>query len=170
MKKIILFWQLSGFIFTSLTGVLLHFLYDWTNQSPLVAPFSAINESIWEHMKLLYVPMFLFAILERQFIGKNYQNFWCVKLIGTLLGLALIPMLYYTYTGISGMFFDWLNILIFFLSAAAAYLLEFRLLVREKPICHRPMLALFVVCLIGFAFVILTYIPPQLPFFVATAL
>ena len=57
MKRSLTLWQFFGFAFTSLLGTLLHFLYEWTGKSPLVAPFSGVNESTWEHMKLLYVGM-----------------------------------------------------------------------------------------------------------------
>lgn len=53
MKKSIPYWQAAGFIFTAILGTLLHFLFDWTNGSVIAALFSAVNESIWEHMKLL---------------------------------------------------------------------------------------------------------------------
>lgn len=165
MKKSISIWQLAGFVFTAIAGTLLHFVYDWSNQSALVAPFSAVNESIWEHMKLLYFPMFIFALAERQFIGDEYENFWCVKLAGFLLGLTLIPVLYYSYTGIFGVSLDWLNIAIFFVAAAAAYLLETWLLKRGGAYCFSPLLALFVLCMIGFAFVVLTYVQPEIPIF-----
>ena len=62
MKKSLNLWQLAGFIFTGVAGVLLHFLFEWTGKSIFVAPFAAVNESIWEHMKLLFVPMFLLKI------------------------------------------------------------------------------------------------------------
>ncbi|MBE7055804.1 MAG: hypothetical protein E7392_06810, partial [Ruminococcaceae bacterium] len=65
MKKTVSRWQLAGFIFTGIAGVILHFLFDWTGGSVLVAPFSAVNESIFEHMKLLFFPMLLFAFVER---------------------------------------------------------------------------------------------------------
>ena len=165
MKKSLSVWQFSGFLFTAVAGVLLHFLYDWTNQSTLVAPFSAVNESIWEHMKLLYFPMFIFALVERQFIGDEYENYWCTKLAGSLLGLTLIPGLYYSYTGIFGVQLDWLNITIFFVAAAVAYLLESWLLMQDNRLCLSPLLALLIFCLIGFVFVVFTYIPPQIPLF-----
>ena len=114
MRNRLLYCQIAGFVFTSIAGTLLHFLYNWSNQSTFMAPFSAVNESIWEHMKLLFVPMFVFALIERQFIGAQYKNFWCVKLIGILFGIIMIPVLYYTYTGISGVSKDWVNIIIFF--------------------------------------------------------
>ena len=99
MNKSISSRQYIGFIFTSIAGTLLHFAYDWSNQSIFLAPFSAINESIWEHMKLLFFPMFVFAMIEYYFMGNEYDNFWCIKLLGITLGLLLIPTLYYTYTG-----------------------------------------------------------------------
>lgn len=165
MKKSLSLWQLAGFLFSAIAGVVLHFLYDWTEQSAFVAPFSAINESIWEHMKLLFFPLFLFALVERQFVGDDYENYWCAKLAGILLGLTLIPVVYYSYTGIFGVQLDWLNIAIFFVAVAAAYLLEIWLLKQENRLCLSPLLALLILCLIGFAFVVFTYVQPKIPLF-----
>ena len=68
MKRSIGLWQLMGFAVTSLFGTILHFLYDWLSESKWAAPFSGVNESTWEHMKLLYWPLLLFAI---------FQSFFC---------------------------------------------------------------------------------------------
>lgn len=51
-------------------GTFLHFLFDLRGQSVIAALFLAVNESIWEHMKLMYYPMLLFAWLEGHFWGK----------------------------------------------------------------------------------------------------
>ena len=67
-------WQLGGFLFTAAAGTLLHFLYDWI-ESPWVAAFSGVNESTWEHMKLLFWPAFIYAIAEYYLI-KDHENFW----------------------------------------------------------------------------------------------
>lgn len=165
MGKKLLLWQVSGFIFTAIGGTLLHFLYDWSNQSIFVAPFSAVNESIWEHMKLLFFPMFVFAVLERQLLGDHIENFWCVKLAGITLGLILIPVLYYTYTGISGVSKDWINIVIFFVAVAAAYFLETWLFKQEGMIYFSPLIALFILGVLAFTFVVLTFVPPAIPLF-----
>ena len=93
MKKRIFYWQLAGVIFTIAFGVLLHFVYDWSNESIFVASFSAVNESIWEHMKILFFPMFLFSIIE-SFFFDNYKNYWLIKLKGILIGIVLIPLIY----------------------------------------------------------------------------
>ena len=60
MKKSISFWQMVGFIAAGVGGTLLHFLYALSNESVLVTPFSAVNESTWGHMKLMYFHQNLF--------------------------------------------------------------------------------------------------------------
>ena len=167
MKKSISFWQMVGFIAAGVGGTLLHFLYDWSGQHPVVGAFSAVNESIWEHMKLLFFPMLVFSLIEYSRIGKEYPNFWCVKLIGTLMGLTAIPVLYYTYTGALGVSADWFNIAIFFIAAAAVYWLETKLLQNSRPRCTFPAVALGTLLLIGVVFVMLTYHPLNLPLFQA---
>ena len=101
MKRELSLWQFAGFVLTTLGGTLLHFLYDWTNQSVWVAPVSGVNESTFEHMKLLYFPLLVFALVQSHF-SKGDRSFWCIKLVGTLTGLLLIPVLFYTYNGVFG--------------------------------------------------------------------
>ena len=165
MKKSLYTWQLLGFIFTGIMGVLLHFLFDWTDQNIIAALFSAINESIWEHMKLIFFPMFIFSFIERHYLIKEYQNFWCVKLAGIALGLVLIPVLYYTINGIFGMTPDWVNIAIFFVTAALVYWAETKLLKRSSINCRSPGIALGVLWLTALVFVIATFVPPHIPLF-----
>ncbi len=163
MKRDISLWQFGGFAFTSLGGTLLHFLYDWTNESILIAPFSGVNESTWEHMKLLYFPLFIFALIQSRYFKEN-KNFWCIKLVGIITGLVLIPALFYTYNGAIGNSPDWLNITIFFISAAVTFLTEYRLF-KSGLNCKFPKLCFAVICLIGVLFVFFTFAPPQLPIF-----
>lgn len=163
-KRDLSLWQFAGFALTALGGTLLHFLYDWTSGNILIAPFSAVNESTWEHMKLLFFPLFIFALIQSRFF-KNYENFWCVKLVGILTGLMLIPVLFYTYNGVLGKSPDWVNIAIFFISAAVAFLLETRLFKKNSLRCKRPWLAFAVICLIGVLFAVFTFAAPRIPLF-----
>ncbi len=164
MKKDISLWQYTGFVFTAVFGTLLHFLYDWTGGSLLTAPFSAVNESTWEHMKLLYFPMLAFALIQSHFFRAR-RDFWCVKLAGILTGLALIPILFYTLGGVFGGTPDWLNIAIFFISAAIAFLVEARLFKGDGLPCRAPFLAVAIIVLIGILFVVFTFWTPQIPLF-----
>lgn len=164
MKRNLSLWRFAGFSLVSLAGTLLHFLYDWTNGSIFVAPFSAVNESTWEHMKLLYFPLLVFAIIQRGFF-KEYENFWYVKLIGAALGLASIPVLFYTYNGAFGKSPDWVNIAIFFVSVAIVFSVE-TYLFRNDLLCHKKnKIAFFVLCFIGVLFIAFTFITPSIPIF-----
>ena len=164
MKRSMGLWQLFGFAVTSLGGTLLHFLYDWTGGSVFAAPFSGINESTWEHMKLLFWPMFLYAILQRFFFPAA-DDFWSVKLRGISLGLILIPVIFYTANGVFGKTPDWVNISIFFLAAAAAYLYETKLFTLGTLTSKKPAAALALLCGIGAAFVLFTFAPPDIGIF-----
>ena len=164
MKRSIGLWQLMGFAVTSLTGTLLHFLYDWTGGSMLVAPFSGVNESTWEHMKLIFWPMFIYAVVQSFFIKKR-DDFWCVKLKGTALGLILIPVIFYTYNGVIGRSPDWINIAIFFVSAAIAYIFETRQFNNETTVCKSPKLAFATMCVIALLFVTFTFATPEISIF-----
>lgn len=157
--------QLVGFIFTTIAGTILHFLFDLAGGSVIAALFSAVNESIWEHMKLLYYPMLAVALVQYRNWGKNTLSFWCIKLAGVLLGLLLIPVIYYTYTGILGVSADWFNITIFFLAAAAAYRTETKLFQQDISCPLPSKTALFLLFLIAGVFTLLTFIPPRIPFF-----
>ena len=153
-----------GFGVTSLGGTLLHFLYDWLGEASWIAPFSGVNESTWEHMKLLFFPMLLYALFQRLFF-KDREDFLCVKLRGILLGLLMIPVLFYTYNGAIGKSPDWINITIFFISAAIAYLYETRLFHHETTVCRSPRRALTLLCIIALLFVVFTFRAPQLGIF-----
>ena len=165
MKRVISFWQMAGFIFTAVAGTLLHFLFDWTGGSPAAALFSAVNESIWEHLKLLFYPMVIFALTEYFLWGKETESFWWIKLIGVLFGLVLIPVVYDTYTGILGVNADWFNIAIFFLAAGAVYWLETKLFQRDFVCSLNHGIAVLLLVALAALFTVFTFLPPGIPFF-----
>jgi len=164
MNKNIKLWSFAGFTLTVAGGTLLHFLYDFTNQSVLIAPFSAVNESTWEHMKLMFFPQFFFALFQNKYF-KDYKNFWCVKLTGILTGLLMIPVLFYTYNGAFGKSPDWLNITFFLMSAAVAFITETYLLKNNVLKCIRPWIVYAIIIFIGTLFIIFTFATPKLPLF-----
>ena len=164
MKQRSILWQAAGFAAVTFGGTILHFLYDWTGGSILIAPFSGVNESTWEHMKLLFWPLFLFALIQRLFF-KDQENYWCVKLAEIVLGLVLIPVLFYSYNGMFGKSPDWLNIAIFYISAALVFLFEWWVFKRDRLRCKSSRLTFAVVCLIGVLFVVFTFAPPKIPLF-----
>ena len=164
MKQKVVLWELMGFAVTSLGGTILHFLYDWLDGALWIAPFSGVNESTWEHMKLLFFPMFIFSIIQG-FFFKDRSDFQCVKLRGILLGISLIPIIFYTYNGVIGKSPDWLNITIFFISAAIAYIYETRLFNSERLVCNSKLRPTVILCIIALLFAVFTFRTPEIGIF-----
>lgn len=170
MRKRVLRSEWLGFLFVALAGTVLHFVYDWTGGSPLAAAFSAVNESTWEHMKLLFVPFFLFTMVQFVFFAEPLRNFLAAKTAALLLGLLAIPTLFYTLSGMFGETPAWVNIAIFYLADALCFLASYQLLLRGALRRGAAQLAGFVVLwLLAFAFIYFTYRPPHLPLFLPPA-
>lgn len=120
MKKILIRHLIPGMIFVSILGTLSHFFYDWSNQNTFVAFFSPINESTWEHMKLVFFPMLLFTWYLSEKYPDN-DSVMSAALSATLFGTFLVPVLYYTYSGILGFRIAAIDISIFYISVLAAF-------------------------------------------------
>ena len=155
---------LTGLTFTAVLGTLLHFVYAWTNNIAF-APFSAVNESTWEHIKILFFPMLIFALVQAKFVAGKVTGFWQIKLYSILFGILLLPVLFYTLGGVFGKTPDWVNISIFFLSAFLAYALEYYLFKVGYSPKLPAVVAIITLAVIGLAFAIFTFLPPQIPLF-----
>jgi uncharacterized membrane protein HdeD (DUF308 family) len=153
-----------GFAVSSFLGVLLHFLYDWLGEAAWIAPFSGVNESTWEHMKLLFWATFIYAIIQ-SFFFRDRENFWCIKLRGILLGIGSIPVIFYTYNGVIGRSPDWINIAIFFICAAIAYIYETRQFNNGTAVCKNPKLSFGALCAVALIFAVFTFRTPELSIF-----
>ena len=164
MKLGLKLWQFIGFVIAVFLGSLLHFLYDWTNCT-FLALFSSVNESTWEHMKILFFPMLFFAIFQSFFFSKEYKNFWCIKLIGTLVGTFSIPFVFYTLKGVFGNYPDFINILIFFVCAFIGYLYEYILFTKNTIKCKLQLIPILILGFMAVVFFVFTFYPPRIPIF-----
>ncbi len=166
VRKNLRLWEGIGFLVVCAVGTLLQFLYRWTGENTLVAAFAGVNESTWEHMKLLFVPYFVFTMLEFPVFAEPFRNFFAAKATAGLAGILLIPVLYYSANGMFGKTPDWFNISVFFVSAAAAYLLSYRLLTTLALRGAAPQLVGFLLLWgLMFLFILFTYRTPRLPLF-----
>lgn len=166
MRKHLLKWEISGFVLTCGFGVLLHFLYAWTGNNALIAAFSGVNESAWEHMKLLFVPYFLFTMMQFVVFAEPFRNFFAAKAAAMWAGLLAIPVIYYFLNGAFGRTPAWINIAIFAISAAILYVTSYQLL-TEGALSGGlyQILGFLALWTMLFLFVYFTYRTPQLPLF-----
>ena len=159
-------WEILGFVFVGAMGTLLHYVFEWTGGNTLAAAFAGVNDSTWEHMKLLYVPYFVFTMVQFTVFAEPYRNFFAVKAAAGLVGLLVIPLLHYTIAGMFGAPPTWLDVAIFFLADAAMYVASYLLLnafvLRGSP---WQIAGFAVLWALMFAFVFFTYRTPRLPLF-----
>lgn len=157
--------ETAGMLFTLLFGNLLHFVYDWTGQAGWAAYLSAVNESTWEHMKLLAVPWLVWTVVT--IVVNRCAASALPRAIGLLTGLTAIPALFYTYTGILGKSVGVVNILIFQAAVLLAYFVSASL---QKSACLSSVpfqiLGILLHLLAALAFLFFTSFPPSLPLFV----
>lgn len=162
----LLLWHIVFGLGSSLLGSLMHFVYGWSGNNTLVGYFTPINESTWEHLKLLFFPILYFSIIEMFLYGHDYPNFLQVKILSILIGLAVIVIFFYTYSGILGKTILLIDISIFLLGVIASYVSSYYLL---QSTCCTSQLARFalLLCLIIllFSFIVFTDKPPMLAIF-----
>lgn len=147
----------------SVLGTILHFIYELSGNNPFVGLFVPINESIWEHLKLIFFPMLLFSILSKK-QKSSYSSFGSAVNLGTLVGTFLIPVLFYTYSGALGFNTAIIDILIFYVSVAAAFYTIWRFTPTSRIVSYQKPLKLAVL-LLGIAFVVFTVFPPNIALF-----
>ena len=151
-RKKIRNWSIAGAVFTLAVGTLLHFVYDWF-PGTVTAVFGAVNESTWEHLKLIFWPVVMFGIVEFFAYGKKIRGFLPIKMASLLLGMLTITALFYTYTGVLGFHLAPVDISTFVIGTAAAYFFACRMLKEPRPWAESS-LALFAALAVFFLFLV----------------
>lgn len=154
-------WHWGGFAFLLTVGSLLHFVYDWSGRSPAVAAFSAVNESVWEHLKLGFWSLVLFSVLEFWFVRPLARNYLAAKAAGILAMQLFILGVFYSHTALLGRNVFVVNIASYVLGAGLCQLVGYRI-VTARP--WALPLRLGLVGLLGLhalALVVFTFVPPR---------
>ena len=155
------------YLFVVLLGVFLHFAYELSGENPIVGLFALVNESVWEHLKLIYFPFLALTIWDSFTNYRNNLNFLPARTIGILAGLIFIVVVFYTITGILGFNVAWLNILIYLLAVAFAFWVEKRVVNACCIISVKFAILILIILLI--LFIVFTIAPPALGIFIPIA-
>ena len=151
------------YLFVVLLGVFLHFAYELSGNNPIVGLFALVNESIWEHLKLIFFPMLVLTLWDMFTSQRNNLCFLPSRTLGTLAGMAFIVIVYYTVTGILGFKTAWLNILIYLLGVLFAFWIEKKLQHHCNTISVKVAIVIWIFFIL--LFIIFTIAPPALGIF-----
>ncbi len=158
-------WEWVGAGICFLISIPLHFLFEFIGRTPLWAGyFLPINESVWEHLKLLFYPGILVGIVQYVIVGKNYANYIPAKIIGIFTGMLGIVVSFYTYTGIIGENFLIPDILTYVFGAIVMAITTIKVAKSGKCQNCKNLLVVALVVM-GVLFAVWTYNPPSLGIF-----
>lgn len=155
--------QIFSAIFAITLGTILHFTYDWSGNNSIVGLFSAVNESTWEHLKLLFFPMLITTIIGYFIFNDTFPSFLCSKTIGIISAIIFTIVFFYTYTGIIGTNYAFLNILTFILSVIIVEYVTYKLTLNNIP-CNKPIYT-FILIIFSISFILFTFNPPKINLF-----
>lgn len=155
-----------AFLIIGTVGTLWHFIYEWSGENSLIAVIAPINESVWEHLKLLFFPALFYFVIEYLLCKEKYENYISAAVIGIFAGMLTITAFYYTYTGVLGYGVTVLDILSYFLGLFVTLWVKRRIL-KNNCFCSKTAkyLSLFFTVLTAILFGVLSFYPPQLAIF-----
>ena len=164
-KNKLLKFQIFSVIFTWIFGTLLHFTYEWSNENIIVAAFSAVNDSTWEHLTLLFFPRLITTVIGYFDLSPKdeYKNFLCAKTIGILAALSFVVVFFYTYTGIIGTNFAVLDIGSFFVGVFLGEFVAYKMTLSMK--CCNKLGAVIVLTILLLCFITFTFNAPSIGLF-----
>lgn len=161
MRKI----KIIGVFISFILAVILHFIYGWIPNS-LISVIAPVNESIWEHMKLIVTPSLIFSIFE-YFIYKKkdiaFNNFILSYAISSILGILVYLLIYIPLNDIFGhkayIAISLLFLILIFVQVVSYYIMN------KEIIKHSSDIGILLIVIIYFVFGYLTYHPPKINLF-----
>ena len=161
MKKI----KIIGLFSIFLLAVISHFMYQ-LSPNKIFSILFPVNESIWEHMKLIVTPTILFSIFEYLIYRKkgiNYHNLLLSYVIATIVGIISYLIIYiplYDLFGHNAFIAISLLFIIFIIVEVISYYI-----INSRDIKYSNILGLGLLLIIYFIFGYFTYYPPSINLF-----
>lgn len=144
-----------GCIVVSALGTLFHFMYEW-----LPIPIFPQNESIFEHMKLVVFPYFIYFFFSLPLYKEDGRALFSSFFSAILISMLGIIVGYYTYSGFIGQSYDIVNIILYYIAIAVGFLFIY----KKKTLVSFSNSVIFSIILVVLVLLFSIY-PPKLSFF-----
>lgn len=165
MRKSIFVWESAGIFFIIIFGSFLHFAFELSGNWKPLALIAAVNESVWEHLKLAFWPGLFYSLFELGRIRKSTNNFIAAKTASLYTMPIAIVVLFYSYTWILGEDLFIMDILIFIIAVIIGQLVSYKLLTSRKLPQIFDKLALLLLIIVILSFSLLTFYAPHFTIF-----
>lgn len=157
--------SIIGFFVISIIGTLLHFTFDFSGNNILVGLFSAVNESVWEHLKIAVMPTFIWTIIEFMVLKYRQDNLWSSLFVKIITIMVTITLGYYIYTPFTGGHVAWISILLFYIAIMLGQIFAYREITAKKVKIEYEEISKYLVIIIFLMFLFFTFLPPKLDIF-----
>ena len=152
-----------------LLGTLFHFLHNGISKNVIFSLISPVNESIWEHLKLVFYPTLIYWIVLYFILRKKIDisiNPWIKAMtVSTIVGMLIVVFLYYGIVGAFGLESVVVDLLIYFIAIVIAQLFSVNVYQISTNSSFSLYISLFIILLFVVSFAIFTYSPPKIPLF-----
>ncbi len=156
----------TQFFIVGIFGTLWHFLYEWSGKNMFIGIIAPINESTWEHLKLLFFPVLIYSVIEYIVWKERPDNYFSAAGIGLFGGMLAIAAFFYTYTGILGFNIPVLDISSYFIGLFTMLFIKSRI-IRNKSFSsvYAAGITLFFIIITAVLFGIFSFNAPELGIF-----
>ena len=155
MKKI----KIIGVFFIMCLSILSHFMFEWSN-SFIFSILFPVNESIWEHMKLLISPVLIYAFIEYLIYEKRqiqFNNFSLSYGTSVIVGIISYLIIYIPIDYLFGHNMI-ISVVLLFLDYIFMSFISYFIL-NTKNIKYSKIIGTMLIILTYFTFYYLTYYP-----------
>ncbi len=143
----------------------LHIAYTLSGKNIIVAVFSSVNESVWEHVKVLVIPYLLWSIAEYYILTPHIKRLIVARCAGTLAIMLLTVCFFFVYSGVWGSNILWIDILSAFLWIACGELVSIRIINSDKNVRDIFPISAALLCLIIVMLLCFSVSPPKIGLF-----
>ena len=153
-------------IFSIILGTFIHFIYNILHKPFILGLVVPINESVFEHLKLVLIPLTAFGIIYSLVYGKkeNNKNIWNYISIAVILSMIFIPIMHYLYIAIIKNTSTIFDIVLYILSIIFSYIYIYIKNGKDnKKDTNKG--GILLILLLYFIFVVFTICPPRVELF-----
>lgn len=165
MNKKVLKFEILGFLFASSLGTLMHFAFEWSKSNAIVGLFCPINESVFEHLKLLFFPYLIWTFIEVAKLSQDKFNIYTAKLIGTTSAMLATLSVFYICLGMFGRHFEAISILSYYIGMLIGFLISYKIITFSKGKGLINGISFGMLIIIAIIFIFFTLFPANIPFF-----
>lgn len=158
--------EIVSVIFSIILGTILHFVYQLLGENSIIAWLVPVNESVWEHLKLIFYPMIIVSVIQYFCINQIANNYIEARTIGIFTAMSFVVIAFFTYTGIIGTNFFVVDILIFIISIILGEYVSYKLIKRKNESDKKTkILAIGIAVFLLICFIVCTYYTPEVNLF-----